>query len=338
MGRPLLTALLAPLLLAPSAGAAEPELVDGIAAQVGTEVVLISDVKMMSGGVVDQMRRAGASEREIAMVQADALERLIERRLIMILARRAEVGASDIEIDEAIEAIANDNGISVEALRQSVEAQGLPFESYRERVSEEIIQRKVLGGNVQSKVKVEDSQVRELYDKRYSEQPTEGDEVWIRHIVVAVPEPKPELVKEACAAVQEAEKRVRAGEDFMTVATEVSMLDPDLGWVYVDSLADWMQEALAPLAEGEVSKVVGIPVGCSLLQVVERREVKPITYDEAKDQLRGELYEQAFDTEVRAFLERLRDQTYIERKGVFAEAARLSIPSAEGDAERRPEP
>ena len=248
------------------------------------------------------------------------------------------MGASDIEIDEAIEAIANDNGISVEALRQSVEAQGLPFESYRERVSEEIIQRKVLGGNVQSKVKVEDSQVRELYDKRYSEQPTEGDEVWIRHIVVAVPEPKPELVKEACAAVQEAEKRVRAGEDFMTVATEVSMLDPDLGWVYVDSLADWMQEALAPLAEGEVSKVVGIPVGCSLLQVVERREVKPITYDEAKDQLRGELYEQAFDTEVRAFLERLRDQTYIERKGVFAEAARLSIPSAEGDAERRPEP
>ena len=56
--------------------------------------------------------------------------------------------------------------------------------------------------------------------------------------------------------------------------TEVAPKDGgDLGWLPVDQLADWMREALDPLEPGAVSNLVVQPFGCSVLQLVERREM-----------------------------------------------------------------
>ena len=70
-----LAALTAVLLCAAGARAAE-QLVDGIAAQVGTRIVLISEVLRAAGAPEAAMRKAGASEQDVAKLRAEALERL----------------------------------------------------------------------------------------------------------------------------------------------------------------------------------------------------------------------------------------------------------------------
>ena len=95
-----------------SQAGAEKLLADGIAAQVGNHIVLISEVEELAAPMVSQMREAGVSTHEIARLNANILERLIEWRLIDRVVRRAELQASEQDVDAAVEAIAKENGIT----------------------------------------------------------------------------------------------------------------------------------------------------------------------------------------------------------------------------------
>ena len=70
------------LFLFASAASPDEVLVDGIAAQVGEDVVLYSDVLAMVADGEKKMRAAGASDDQIAKLRAQGLERMIEDKLI----------------------------------------------------------------------------------------------------------------------------------------------------------------------------------------------------------------------------------------------------------------
>ena len=307
-----------------ASGALAQDLIDGIAAQVGSEIVLISEVRQLSDPLERSLRARGAPESELVKVRATILDRLIERRLIQIMVRRAELEATDIEVDDTLARIAEENGIALEQLRESVEAQGLPYEAYRERIREEIEQAKIVNGIVAAGVRVEENEVRALYEKRYDDQPTEGEEVHLRQIIVAVARETPEARRESCRRVEEARARVLAGDDFGRVARDVSDLNAatggDVGWVHIASLADWMRNGVDELQPGEVSDVLSTPYACSLLQLVDRRVYEPLSFEQAEGSLRSELFDLRMQEEYLEYVDKIREQTYVERKGIYADA------------------
>jgi len=331
--------LLASLLLAagPAPAGAGEERVDGIAAQVGSDVVLLSEVRRVTAPMEKQIRAAGGSDRDVAMIRSDMLERLIERRLVEQVVRRMELEASDAEVDQAVAGIAAQNSLTLDQLRESLKSHDVEWESYREKIRGEIQRSKILNGMVRSKVKVEDTDVRALYDERYSKQRSGGEEIHLRHLVMAGGD-DPEMPRthaEACAGVRAAYARILGGEAFGRVAGEVSDTSNgtggDVGWVHEADLAPWMADAVRGLGVGEVSPVIEMPFGCNLFQVVERRGFKPVSYDEAKAKLHSEIFNQRLEEEYVKWIDEIRSRTYIDRKGMFAEAARLG-----SDATRDP--
>ena len=56
---------------------------------------------------------------------------------------------------------------------------------------------------------------------------------------------------------------------------------------------------------------------------VERREFVPVTFEMAKETLWQEVLDRHMAEKYREWMEDLRKQTYIERRGYFAEAVRL---------------
>jgi len=307
--------------------AASGLLVDGIAAQVGTEVVLVSDVHRIADPIEVKIRAQGATDADVALLRSDVLDKLIERKMIGLLAKRVEIEATDFEIDDAIAGIAKENNLDADGLKKSVESQGLSFEAYRHRIGEEIVQQKVLGGMVRARVKIEDAQIRKLYDQRYGAMPAGGDEVHLVHMAAGAEDGKPKSVAAACDKVRRGLARVRAGESFDSVASQVSQASPDLGWLPAGALAPWMQEATAGLQPGQVSGVIELPVGCAVVQLVERRKIEALSFEQAKPQLHELMMDQAFQEEYVRFVERLKKQTYVERKGAFANVSRLDVAS-----------
>lgn len=319
-------ALVAGAVALPAASARADELLDGIAAQVGSEIVLVSEVNQVAAPALRGMEaEGGVSEREEAMLKAQILERMIERALIRQVVRRAELEASEFEIDEAIDSIAAENDLTLEQLRESVEAQGLPYEVYRERIKKEIEHTKVMNGMVGSQVRIDEKEIRAVYDEEYSNQPSGGDELRLRHILVSANPEEPAEVEAACDQVRAARARVRGGEPFPQVAADVSEVNPqrggELGWVHRRFLAEWMVPVVDEMEDGEISDVLNMKFGCNLIQLVERRPYEHISYEEVRDELRRRLFSERMETEYEDFIAELRDQTYIERKGLFAEAA-----------------
>jgi peptidyl-prolyl cis-trans isomerase SurA len=334
MRRPRLatTLLAAAGVLGPLAGDARAEelLVDGIAAQVGSRIVLVSDVQRTIASREAAMREMGAPESEIARLRADGLERMIESKLIAEVAERMEVTASDEEITATIESIARQNGLTAEQLYASVAYHGISDDDYREQIGSEIVQRNVVNGVLGRDVKIEEEELRALYEQLYGSQPQDGVAVHVRQLLVTHGGPNERTPGEACEIVDAAIARIQAGEDFGAVASEMSEVAPgqggDIGWLPLAEVAPWMRRALDPLEPGQTSGRVEAPFGCNALQLVARRELEPVSFESVKNQLNQRLWEQKIEVAYREWIEKLREQTYIDRRGYFAGAARFGSP------------
>jgi peptidyl-prolyl cis-trans isomerase SurA len=322
-----------------SASAASPDevLVDGIAAQVGEDVVLYSDVLAMVADGEKKMRAAGASDDQIAKLRAQGLERMIEDKLIRSEVKRMELYATDEEVDETIAMIAKDNGLTSEQLEKSVRAKGMDFATYREQIKEKIENQRVIQMALGPKVEVEESAVRKLYDQRFKDQPDGGEQVHLRQLLIPAG-PNKDL-ETACAEVKAAAERIAAGETFEAVASQVSVVAPqqggDIGWLHESMLAPWMAKLVAGLQPGEISPVNRQPFGCNLLQLVDRKAFERITYEMAKPQLYRELQQTMMESEYVKWMEKLREHTYIQRFGYFADAAKLDASGVDPTAEEK---
>jgi peptidyl-prolyl cis-trans isomerase SurA len=324
--------LLAALVLASALPAAAERLVDGIAAQVGNDVVLISDVREVAAPTEARARAQGASDEDIRQLYFEVLEQMIERALIRQVVERAEIGANDAEVDDAIARIARENKITPEKLRESVEAQGMPYALYRERIRGEIEHARVINDLVASKTRVEEKELREIYDAEIAKQPKGGDELLLRVLVVTPPGEGPEVRQAACAQVDEARARVAAGEPFDAVAGDLRGANPaanaSQAWVHESELASWMRSAVLALPAGAVSERIEANFGCGIVQLVEKRAFVPMTFEQAKERLHRKVFDERLAAEYKKLLDRLRAQTYVERKGVFGERGvrRSSVP------------
>ncbi len=322
------------LALALPASAAE-QLVDAIAAQVGTRIVLVSEVMQTVGAQEAKIRQMGASEKDVAKLRADALERLIEARLIEGVVARLELYADDSEIDATVTSIAQENGLTLEQLYASVVFHGMTRDEYRQQIKRDLERRNVVNAMVGSEVEIEDLDLRLLYDERFGSMPDQAEMVRVRQILVTYGQASKRDPQQACDTANAARERVMAGEDFAEVAKEVSEVarrdGGDIGWLEVDQLAPWMSESLEPLSDGEVSEPILLPFGCSVLKLEETRDVKRISFEEAKPKLMEEVWGRKMEAAYRVWMEDLRAKTYIDRRGYFADAAQLgdvTFPSA----------
>lgn len=311
--------LLAAMVASP-ADAAET-LVEGIAAQVGNDIVLVSEVMEISRPVEERMREAGAPETEIQKVRRDALDRLIEGKLLTSVVERLELGAEREEIDAAVAAIAEDNGLTPEELYKSIQSHGLTVDEYRKKIQGEIERSKVVNAMVRSRVEVTQEELRALYDERFSKQPTGGEEVYLRHIVVRSDGPTASTGADACARIATARAEIESGLEFQEVARRTTEMNPeregDLGWIHDSELAPWMESAIANLSPGQRTPPIEMPFGCNLLELVDRRPFKAVSFEEAQPQLRNLLFQQKTEAEYVEWIDVLRKQTHIERKGSF---------------------
>ena len=306
----------------PSSALAAERQVEAIVAQVGNDVILLSEVIELSAPVEERMRQAGAPPSEIVRIRKDALERLIETRLVSSVVERLELGADRDEVDAAIAAIADDNKISIEQLLRSIVSHGLQIEEYRKKIQGEIERSKVINAMVRSRVQITDEEVQVLYEEQFGDQHTGGEEFHLRHILVSPEGARAKTHDAACQVAEDARTRILSGEaGFRQVAQSVSDMNPErggeLGWMHRKDLAAWMADAIDPMNPGDVSQVIAMPFGCNLLEVVDRRPFERIELEDAKAQLQNIVFQRKTDVEYTRWIDELRDHTYIERKAGF---------------------
>ena len=310
-------------------GPARPaEMIEAVAAQVGNEIVLLSEVQELTLPIEKRMAEGGASQAEILMMRAEVLDRLIEQKLVASVVARMEMQATPEEVDRAVSSIARDTGITTQQLIRSVTSHGLTLPEYRDKIRSEIERSKVINRLVRSQVQVDDIEITEAYEERFGSQPAGGEEVHLRHIVVAYGDQVLRDGNASCDLARAGRKRIEAGEiSFPALARDISSANAarggDMGWIHVSDVAAWMSPTVDQLGGAGVSEVIEMPFGCNLIEVVERRAFQPVSFEQAAPHLEQEIVQRKTEQTFVTWIAEIRSQTYIERKGVFAETSRL---------------
>jgi peptidyl-prolyl cis-trans isomerase C len=164
---------------------------------------------------------------------------------------------------------------------------------------------------------------RKAYDEAAKAQPPEP-EVHARHILL----PTEEEAKAALA-------RIKAGEDFAKIATELSK-DPagdggDLGWFTKDRMVPEFADAAFKLEPGQVSDPVKSQFGWHIIKVEGKRMKTFPPFEQVKDQAARFVAQKAQT----ALITSLRDKAKIER---FAEEAKPTEPAKPADPAPSTEP
>jgi peptidyl-prolyl cis-trans isomerase SurA len=321
--------------------AAAEQVADGIAAQVGSDIVLLSEVRAMVEPMEQQMRAAGAPEAQITALRAEGLERMIEWRLIEQVVRQTELDASDEEIDSAIASIAQENNLTLDELHRSVTSHGLTLPEYRAQIKRELERRRVVNAMVGSQVHVDEGDVKLLYHQRYADQPSGGETIHLRQILITFGDEVRDR-RTAGALAFKAHQRIHGGEPFEVVANDMSELEPekggDVGWLHADRLADWMRPIVNRLEPDQTSNIIELPMGFTILKLVERKPYEPVTFEMAQPDLEREISETLLAQKYAEWMEELRRKIYIERKGYFEEAGDLGLSTLSGSQEDPPLP
>ena len=160
--RSLLAVALAGLLFAAGAQAqsyAGTEPVDRIAAVVNEDVILRSELERAVANI-----RAQYAGKEAQLPPQDVLERQVLERLVLVklqVATAAERGirVSDEELNNAVNSVAQQNGVSVDGLRQRIEADGMSFAEFRSSIRDEITIQRLRQGFGQSRIQVSEAEV-----------------------------------------------------------------------------------------------------------------------------------------------------------------------------------
>lgn len=271
----------------PPPARAEREIVDRIVAMVDDEAIQLSEVLQEMNLIRLQRNLGRLTADEQQQLFRSVLDDMINDQLLVAQAKAKGITVSDEElrdaVDQAVREIKESMG-GEEAYRAELARQGLTEaevrDLHREQKRKQILAQRLIQQEIRRTVSITDDQLRSAWETQRDSLPPEllqtPETVRLAHILVA-PRPDATLVAAARAKIEAARKRVAAGEDFATIAQQVSEWPTAanggfLGvFRYGDFESDAFDEAVSKLEPGGVSDIIETKFGLQLVKLESRK-------------------------------------------------------------------
>ena len=191
-------------------------------------------------------------------------------------------------------------------------------EQLSETIRKMLQQQRWLESQLAGKTEVTEEEAKKFYEENKTEF-TQPETVKASHILFRVnKEDSEEVVDQKLKAAQGAEARAKKGEDFTTLAKELSE-EPgakesggDLGFFPKDRMVPEFAEAAFNEKVGEVSNPVRTQFGWHVIKVTEKKPAGTLPYDEVKSQVMTYLKSKKQEEAAQDVLKSLRDSAKIE--------------------------
>jgi len=256
-----------------------PRQADFIVVVVNSEPITNNEVLAKLVRTEQQLAQQGGALPPRDVLARQVLERMINEKSQVQLAREAGIKVDDAAVDQAELAIASQNQITVTELRRRLTQDGMSVSQFREDLRDQILLTKVRERELEAKARVTEVDIDQFILEKQGGADQANAEIDLGMVLVAVPEnAEPSQVATLQARAESIAKRARAGEDFTALVKEFSDA-PDrarnngqLGLRAADRYPALFVEATRGLPKGGVSEPVRSGAGFHVLKVLERRQ------------------------------------------------------------------
>jgi peptidyl-prolyl cis-trans isomerase SurA len=250
---------------------------DYIVAIVNSEPITNQQVRNRVLQIEQQFSARGAALPPRQELFSQVLERLINERTQIQLARDSGIRIDEQAIDSAVLNIARQNQLSLDQLRVRLREDGIDMNTLRSGLRDELLLQRVREREVEPRVRITDADL-DAFIREQRDSPTGDLEVNMAQILVAIPDNASEAqVVPLMAKAQRAFERARAGEDFAALARELSdaadrSAGGQLGLRSLDRYPSLFVEATQNLPVGGVAAPVRSGAGFHVLKLIDRRQ------------------------------------------------------------------
>lgn len=246
-------------------------------------------------------------------MKVQILNRMVNEKLLEQRTKELDLKVSEPELNGAIEDVQLKNGLTRETLEKALAAQGLTMQEYRDRVKNEILRYKLLSREVNYKVLVTSSEVRDYYEKHLDEYTVEA-KVQVNRISFKIPAGNEEELARFHKRVETSRDLLLNGEEFTKVleAQGNSASGGNMGELVEADMAKPLQLALTGLKPGDVSKPLEMNGKIHLFQVLKRTTVDDDPFTSVKDEIEEKLKQEKTDLRFAEWQKELRNNAHVE--------------------------
>ena len=249
---------------------------DYIVAVVNSEPITNHQVRQETQRLARQLAQAQQPMPDARTMSAQALERLINERAQLQLARETGIRIDDAAVDDAELSVARQNQLDLPEMHKRLAADGIDRRLFRIQLRDQLTLVRVRERDINQKVRVTELEIDQFLRDQQRNQALVASDLEIAHVLLALPDnPSPAQVAAAEAKARQVMDRARAGEDFSALARELSNA-PDaagggrLGLRPADRYPTLFVDASRDLAVGGMA-VVRSGAGVHVLKLLEKR-------------------------------------------------------------------
>lgn len=257
------------------------EVLDGIVAIVGEEMVLRSELLLSSQQAAIQMRINPVSQPEAFNDLIEKiLDNMINQKVLLAKAKEDTVIVDDQRVEAAMEERIQYMVKELGSIENVEKQFGAPISKIKrdnwDEMKNSLIIQALQAGKLND-VMVSRREVEVFYESIKDSIPDRKPMVNIRHILLEV-QPGEGVKSGAMHKLNDIRNRLGEGEKFEELAKQYSE-DPgtaanggNLGWVEKGTFPEEFEDVAFNLNPGEISEIVESPVGLHLVQLVDKKE------------------------------------------------------------------
>ena len=244
------------------------------------------------------------------------LDNLIDRELLLQQAKSLKMSVTPQQVDTQMQQLIQ-RFPSQEAFEQALTAQNVTLDAVKKDVERQLLRQQLVKKEILDKVNVSARDVQAFYEKN-KDKYVEEEQIHARHILVKVPqEVNPTDDAKLKGKADDAVKRAKKGEDFATLAKELSddgskESGGDLGFFPRGRMVPAFEEAAFALQPGQISEVVRTQFGYHVIKVEERKAGRALPFDEAKEQVQDDLTKEKTYERYQHYMAGLRGKAKVE--------------------------
>lgn len=298
--------------------AAEPQVIDGIAAVVNGDVITYSQVRNVMGPRERMLRaqfKGEEYEKQLKAARDAALKDLIDRQLIIQHFKKEGFSIPEQLVEERVDEIVRENfGGNRQAFLKTLETQGVSLTQFKQMEYEKIIVQAMRSKNAKLSPVVSPTKVEQYYNQ-HKAQFSSKEQVKLRLIMI----PSHEADGNSAAQKSLAEEilgKLASGAPFDRMAQMYSEdatreAGGDWGWVERKTLAAPLEKVAFSLPVGKISNIITLGGNYYILKIDERRGGDTPTLAKLRPEIEKRVMEEEAQKQTELWLATLRSKAYI---------------------------